>query len=322
MIRKGARSGIRKLLRTPIMQSVAERVVNLGGRSTSEVVVVLQGEHPRVLFPTYAPPGYLGQLEPAFQRRLANEHAYVELDDCAFYHYSELSTGEVIPGPWDLRGGEDEYLGGVDVAGKRVLELGPATGHLSFHMDARGAEVVGFDVGWDVGVDILNIAGMDMVARRDGLMRYVGAVQNSWWYLRRDRQSSAKIAYGNIYALPGDMGTFDIALFGCILLHLRDPYSALAQAARCTKGMIIVTDTIGHTGADPEENIIWFDPAGPDQENVWWDLSPGAVRAMLRRLGFGNARLTFHHKKHYMGHDMTREPVDLPMYTLVAERTN
>ena len=51
-----------------------------------------------------------------------------DLSDFVWYHASELPDGTVLPGVWDLRGHESTYLGGVDLAGKRVLELGPATG--------------------------------------------------------------------------------------------------------------------------------------------------------------------------------------------------
>jgi len=53
----------------------------------------------------------------------------------------------------DLRGGVDEYLGKVAFAGRRVLEIGPASGFLTFEMEKRGADVVSVEVtaehGWD-----------------------------------------------------------------------------------------------------------------------------------------------------------------------------
>lgn len=286
----------------------------------SEVVYVPQGERPRVLFPSYPPPGYLGQLDPAFQRRLAAERAFVEREDCYFYHTSELANGDVVPGPWDLRGGEPEYLGEVELPGKRVLELGPASGHLSRYMERRGADVVALDVGFDLSVDIMPVPGTDPIAKRQSLMRFIGAVQNSWWYLRRDSGCNGAMIYGNIYDLPRDIGTFDVSVFGCILLHLRDPFTALAQAAARTTGAIVVTDTIGHEDQDPNDNIIHFDPVGNEVETVWWELSPGAVAAMLGRLGFSQTRLTLHRKPHYRDHEMGGPPEEVLMYTLVCQR--
>ena len=56
-------------------------------------------------------------------------------------------------GDWDLRRGVDDYLGKVVFAGKRVLEIGPASGFLTFEMEKRGAEVTSVEVtaehGWD-----------------------------------------------------------------------------------------------------------------------------------------------------------------------------
>ena len=56
-------------------------------------------------------------------------------------------------GDWDLRRGVDDYLGKVVFAGKRVLEIGPASGFLTFEMEKRGADVISVEVtdehGWD-----------------------------------------------------------------------------------------------------------------------------------------------------------------------------
>ena len=62
------------------------------------------------------------------------------LHDCDFYHSLTLPTGE-IAGQWDLRPSPETYLGHVDFKGRSVLEIGPASGFLSFHMEHAGATV-------------------------------------------------------------------------------------------------------------------------------------------------------------------------------------
>ena len=94
-------------------------------------------------WPAYPPPQYLGQLTDKFQAMLAGERSNIAREECDFYHTVELPNGEVVSGPWDLRGHEHEYLGGVDVRAKRVLELGPATGALTYFMERAGADVDG-----------------------------------------------------------------------------------------------------------------------------------------------------------------------------------
>ena len=73
---------------------------------------------------------------------------------CYFYHTVEVPGFGLLRGRLDLRGRERDYLGGVPLRGKRVLEIGPANGGLSFYMERQGAEVVAYDLsdrhGWDM----------------------------------------------------------------------------------------------------------------------------------------------------------------------------
>ena len=60
-------------------------------------------------------------------------------DECFFYHTMELPGLGLVRGQWDLRGRFDDYVGGVGVEGKTVLDVGTATGFLSFEAERRGA---------------------------------------------------------------------------------------------------------------------------------------------------------------------------------------
>ena len=75
-------------------------------------------------------------------------------DDCWFYHTIDVPGVGTIPGEWDLRAGVEDYLGKVTFAGKRVLELGTASGFLCFEMEKRGAAVVAFDVVLGAPIDV------------------------------------------------------------------------------------------------------------------------------------------------------------------------
>jgi 2-polyprenyl-3-methyl-5-hydroxy-6-metoxy-1,4-benzoquinol methylase len=61
---------------------------------------------------------------------------------CVFYHKMELPEFGLVEGAWDLRGRINEYLGNVPLAGKRALDVGTASGFLSFEMEHQGAEVL------------------------------------------------------------------------------------------------------------------------------------------------------------------------------------
>jgi len=62
-----------------------------------------------------------------------------DLNDCYFYHTVDVPGVGRVTGEWDLRAGVREYLGSVPFAGKRVLEIGPASGFLSFFMEREGS---------------------------------------------------------------------------------------------------------------------------------------------------------------------------------------
>jgi len=62
-----------------------------------------------------------------------------DLEDCYFYHTMDIPGFGTVEGEWDLRGKERAYLGNVELAGKRVLELGTASGHLCFSMEKMGS---------------------------------------------------------------------------------------------------------------------------------------------------------------------------------------
>lgn len=252
---------------------------------------------------------------------MAAERSSLVPEDCDWYHTAVLADGSVIPGAWDLRGGEDDYLGGTSVEGQRVLEFGPATGYLTYWMEERGADVVCIDAGFDVPIDILPVPGNDLREIRMGAMRGIGAVQNSWWYLHQNRQAKAAMVSAPIYDLPVDLGEFDVATYGAILLHLRDPFAALAEGALRTRRRIIVTDLIQDTDVDPEANVMRPDPLGAVEHRTnWWALFPGAVKQMLKRVGFPNAETIFHTQKHHLGHKLDEPPVEMTMFTVIADR--
>src|SRR6266478_4418576 len=74
--------------------------------------------------------------------------------ECDFYHRMDVPGLGQVGGAWDLRDCIKAYLGNYDFNGKRVLDVGTASGFLTFSMENEGAEVVSFDMvsgaQWDV----------------------------------------------------------------------------------------------------------------------------------------------------------------------------
>ena len=210
-------------------------------------------------------------------------------------------------GEWDLRATIDDYLGNLDYQGKRVLDVGTANGFLCFEMEKRGADVVGYDLSelydWD-GVPYDAI--MPMEKMKEGRAHF-RKMNNAFWLSRQVRNSNARMIHGTVYDIPQDIEPFDIAMFGSILLHVRDPFLALQRAAAITKEAIVVTDVYSETTQfipDPDNG----------RQDTWWNFSPERIIQFLRVLGFPNVETSFHQQRF----DVTGEMVD--MFTVVAHK--
>lgn len=216
------------------------------------------------------------------------------LEDCYFYQSIDL-PGESFAGCWDLRENTPAYLGNVDLRGKRVLELGAANGYLTFWMERQGADVIPVDLSPEKLGDILPVPGRDLEAFSAGYRRVVAGLNNAWWYARDRLGSHRVLRHASVYSLPDSIEEVDVATFGSILLHLRDPFSALAEAARRVRETIVVTDTLDPPFTkDGTEDFMRFNPTSNARLCTWWFLSPGAVRQMLIALGFTRFAVSYH----------------------------
>jgi SAM-dependent methyltransferase len=210
-----------------------------------------------------------------------------DLNGCLFYHSLEINGLGTIDGRWNLIGRLDDYIGGVDLKGRRVLDVGCASGFLSFEMEKRGAEVVSFDAESARNMDRLPFAkslySTDRKRWNNEANESIDSIKRSYWFAHERLGSNAKAFYGDIYNLPEELGNFDVAVIGQILIHLSDPVSAIGSVGRICSDTLVITEGMLHTEkpimklcADPDK--------GPDWS--WWRLSIGLYRSVLRMIGF------------------------------------
>lgn len=243
-----------------------------------------------------------------------------DLGDCYFYHSMHIPGHGFVAGEWDLRGGESAYLGGVSTGGKRVLEVGTADGFLSFHMEREGAQVISYDLDagqcWDA-VPFARAAatngGGNWVREQESFRHHITRLNNAYWLGHHAFGSAARMVYGHVYAIPDEIGTVDVTTLGALLLHTRDPFQAVASAARLTRETIIVTEARGRLFVPPavaslgrliprrlHRPAMRFLPDWRAGQNAdgWWRLSPEILTAFLGVLGFEDTRVTHHTQLH------------------------
>ena len=261
------------------------------------------------------------------------------LEDCQFYHVQDIpGLSEPTKGSFDLRKGINEYLGHINFKNKTVLELGPASGYITFHMETLGGKVTCIDLStekdsWDIVPDChhnWNIKGKNH-------MNNLKKVQNAFWYTHKALNSKAKVIYSHINNLPVNIGIYDVSLMSLVLLHLQNPFKAMQNMLRHTKEKAIVVEFVNRTGVlsiktkknfknllrnlkqliSPRLPIIEFYPKlngnKHSEIDTWWKISPEYIVNIASILGFETSSINYHVQYHN-GH-----PVD--MFTVVCERT-
>jgi len=258
-------------------------------------------------------------------------------DDFYFYHTINLPGLGQMDGEWDLRENADNYLGNVNLTNKRVLEMGAANGFLSFYMESKGASVVSYDLSPSHDWDIVPHASKDLATLAPERKNHIRKINNAYNLAHSLYNSRAERVYGSVYAIPTSVGLVDVSTFGSILLHVRDPFLALQQAADITKETIVITEVIDNNRQKIFNWLFgWFGAAtvrrirhkllGPSMifrpiarlglpEETWWHLTPELLEEFLSVLGFGDVTITYH-QQHFVQHNRSQL-----MYTLVARRT-
>jgi hypothetical protein len=239
---------------------------------------------------------------------------------CSFYHTTEIPGLGVFKGQWDLRGRESVYLGGVEFAGKSVLEIGTASGHLCFWMEEQGAELTGLDLDARQAWDLVTHDGANHEAQARERYETIDRINNSWWFSHAHRKSRARCIYRSIYDLGPNIGTFDIVTLCSVLLHLRDPIRAIELACARSRFEIVITDVserqfVGHKPQLWNEICLHFIPRADRKGAIdaWYYLPSALVAEVVKIFGFPNISIS-HHKQRFMdGHDWQ-------FYTVVGRR--
>jgi SAM-dependent methyltransferase len=220
---------------------------------------------------------------------LATPRVVTDLGECFFYHTIDLPELGTVHAHWDLRGRFDDYIGGVSLAGKTVLDVGTATGFLSYEAEKRGASQV-------VSFDMSDVRQQTMLPFKDNLystdheqwVKTYGAEidqwKNAYWLCHRLLGSNASVVYGSVYEMPVALGKFDVVIIGSVLEHLSDPISALASIASLAKQTLVIVTPL----RQEDEPVAYFAgrAAHPERDFTWWIYSIGVYREVLAMLGF------------------------------------
>jgi tRNA (mo5U34)-methyltransferase len=180
------------------------------------------------------------------------------------YHSLELLDGTVIPGLIpiaNLKARLDAYPLPEDLRGRRVLDIGAASGWNSFECERRGADVV--------AVDCVEYEELTAVKRlRDSKLEYAIADMEE--------------------ITPERFGFFDYVLFFGVLYHLRHPLLGLENVCAVTRGVAFIESFVIDTEPSAERCFMEFyetDELGGQIDN-WCGPTTQCLISMVRAAGF------------------------------------
>jgi O-methyltransferase len=207
----------------------------------------------------------------------------------------------------------DRYLGDTNFKGKRVLEIGPASGFLTFHMERQGASVTCLEPPIEDLWDFVPQAGVDLAAVRRDFSLHIERVRNSFWYLHGVYGSKAGCYEADAYHIPQPKQKFDIGLLTAVLLHVSSPVRMLEAVANVVEEKIIIVDVhIEEIAAQPVCRLV--PNAANRVTDTWWEFSPKFFEQFLPILGFSKT-VTTHHRDLYAGINQHWD-----LFTVVATR--
>ena len=195
-----------------------------------------------------------------------------------WYHTLDLGNGNLTPGIYDHRRYLRFYGIPDDLSGKKVLDVGTASGFFAFEMEKRGAEVTATELKkWqDHDFGPLYVPDKPIKA----LQSYLHEPFDLAKRIFRSKVKKKKI---NVYQLsPKSIGIFDITFCSSVLLHLRDPVKALWRIRTVTKEMAVIATGI-HQGSEREPMAFFMGNRGGD---TWWLPNKACLEAMVEGAGF------------------------------------
>jgi tRNA (mo5U34)-methyltransferase len=227
------------------------------------------------------------------------------LDDVSrfyWYHTIDLGNGLVTPGDYDFRADVPLLHFPEDLRGKKVLDVGSATGFFAFELEKRGAEVVSVELPslkeWDMPLDGSGDRAIEGLCRQHGTTSPEEAhhlhLDGPFQFCRKVLGSSVRRCFSSVYDLsPAALGCdgFDLVFVGDVLIHLMAPLKALAVLAPLCRGTMVITQELN------EENnpapVARFVGEEADCRS-WWYMNHVCLDRVLKRLGFRETQVVGH----------------------------
>jgi tRNA (mo5U34)-methyltransferase len=189
----------------------------------------------------------------------------------------------VTPGWLDHRAVVDKVPLPASLKGLRCLDVGTFNGFWAFEMERRGAADV-------VAVDVLDPRAWDWpVGSEPAAVEAIGqrlAGGRGFEIAREALGSRVQRIDGSVYDLDDrELGHFDLAFVGSLLVHLRDPVLALERIRGVASTLVLVDGVdLPQTIRHPRLPVARLDAQG---RPWWWYPNLAGLARLVDAAGFG-----------------------------------
>lgn len=200
-----------------------------------------------------------------------------------WYHTLELGDGVVTEGMFDHRAAVGRYLLPPDLTGMRCLDVGTMDGFWAFEMERRGAREV-------LAADVARVDDLDWPPLwRARVEPTLDETKEARFRLAHDALgSSVQRIERSVYELASDLGEFDLIFCGDLLVHLKDPITAIQRMRAVCRGSTIVCNPVKRFRFGRRRPLAELD--GID-EFQWWLLSEAGIERMMLATGFATVEV-------------------------------
>jgi tRNA (mo5U34)-methyltransferase len=213
-----------------------------------------------------------------------------EVERYPWYHTLELGEGIVTDAMFDHRPVLDRYPLPANLAGMHCLDVGTMDGFWAFEMERRGAASV-------TAIDLDDPNASDWPASQRAAVKTLDETKAERFALaKRALGSSANRVTMSVYDLGPELGTFDMVFCGDLLLHLKDPITAVERIYSVCTGSAVIVNVIKRFRRYRDKRPL-AELDGID-EFVWWLTNLSGLARMVQAAGFSRVE--------------TFEPFELP----------
>jgi tRNA (mo5U34)-methyltransferase len=200
-----------------------------------------------------------------------------EVERYPWYHTLELGDGVVTEAMFDHRPVLDRYPVPADLSGLRCLDVGTMDGFWAFEMERRGSTAV-------TAIDLDDPDALDWPwSLRDSQKALDETKTERFALAKRALGSNVERVTMSVYDLSPELGSFDFVFCGDLLIHLKDPVTAVERIRGVCTGSAVIVNTITRFRFRERRALAELD--GIDQFG-WWQTNLAGLVRIVRAAGF------------------------------------